>query len=246
MVETMCTDKIRDNQNRIIKYVLKDVNGQEQVFDAKYLKELIVASKINVRNLTLTSDNRLVDAGDKAFEKYRGSVITTLETPKTKLLKVTEKIVTGLGFQFNMENASENGAIQKDGRAPGIHYMSEAVPTPCFGDIILVVRVDYEWRGNGTMAKNDLSYSISLYSSDPNFDNNCAFNIEHTMFNMISLQQALLSVKKDLQRLKLDKSFYKNNRKAFDKMISYLYKNKTYVNKSTREDFLKYYGANLV
>jgi len=33
MVETMCTDKIRDNQNRIIKYVLKDVNGQEQVFD---------------------------------------------------------------------------------------------------------------------------------------------------------------------------------------------------------------------
>ena len=246
MVETMCTDKIRDNQNRIIKYVLKDVNGQEQVFDAQYLKELIVASKVNVRNLTLTSDNRLVDAGDKAFEKYRGSVVTTPETPKTKLLKATEKIVTGLGFQFNMENASENGAIQEDGRAPGIDYRSEAVSTPCFGDIILCVQVDYEWRGNGTMAKNDLSYSVSLYSSDPNFDNHYAFCIEHMRFNMISLQQALLSVKKDLQRLKLDKNFYRNNRKIFDKMVSYLYKNKTYIDEITKEDFLKHYGANLV
>lgn len=249
MIETMCTDKIRDRQNRIIKYILKDVNGQEQIFDAQNLKQLIVAHKVNVRNLTLTADNRLIDAGDKAFEKYRGSVVTTPDTPKTKLLQVTEKIVTGLGFQFNMENASENGAIQDDGRAPGIDYRSEAVPTPCFGDIILCVQVDYEWkdwRGTGTMSKNDLMYSVSLYSNDPDFDNHYAFCIEHMRFNMLSLQQALLSVKKDLQRLKLDKSFYRNNRKTFDKMINYLYKNKTYVDELTKEDFLKHYGANLV
>ena len=248
MIETMCTDKIRDRQNRIIKYMLKDVNGQEQIFDAQQLKGLIVAHKINVRNLTLTSDNRLIDAGDKAFEKYRGSVVTTPDTPKTKLLQVTEKIVTGLGFQFNMENASENGAIQDDGRAPGIDYISEAVPTPCFGDIILCVKVDYEWRdwrGTGTMAKNDLRYSISLYSNDPDFDNHYAFCIEHMRFNMISLQQAMLSMKKDLQRLMLSKSGYRSNRKAFEKMVSYLYKNKKHKDAKTKEDFLKYYESKL-
>ena len=244
MVKTMCTEKIRDKQNKIVSYILKDENGQEQVFDAQYLKQLIVAHKVDVQNLTLTSDNRLVDAGDRTFEKYRGSVITTPDTPKTKLLTITEKIVTSLGFKFNIENATEMG-VHEDGRACGINYMSEAIPTPCFGDIILTVGVDYEFKGNGDMAKHDLEYHIVVCSSDPDFDNNYAFGFEHMPFNVVSLKAAMVSLNKDLQRLRLDKGTYRNNKKAFEKMIAYLYKNKTHVDEVTKEDFIRHYEANL-
>ncbi len=56
-----CIRKFRDRNNRIVGYSIKDRNGYVRELDSKTLKNLIRQKWVTVDNLTLTSDNRLVD-----------------------------------------------------------------------------------------------------------------------------------------------------------------------------------------
>lgn len=60
---TICKyiDKLRDKNNRIKSYKLLNIKGETTEIDAEYLKQEIAAERLYVVNLTLTSDNRLVD-----------------------------------------------------------------------------------------------------------------------------------------------------------------------------------------
>ena len=69
MVQAKCTEKIRDKNNHIIGYRLIDKNKNEVLVKAEKLKEVIRAGKLEVINLTLTSDNRLVDKKPTAPSK---------------------------------------------------------------------------------------------------------------------------------------------------------------------------------
>lgn len=62
MIQAKCIQKFRDKQNKIIGYRLQDINGQTQDVTPEILKKAIFNNQISVVNLTLTSDNRLVDS----------------------------------------------------------------------------------------------------------------------------------------------------------------------------------------
>ena len=76
MIQAKCIEKFRDKNNHIYGYRLIDLNGQTQDIQSDNLKRAIQNGQINVVNLTLTSDNRLVDKTEKqpndkiAYENY--------------------------------------------------------------------------------------------------------------------------------------------------------------------------------
>ena len=64
--QVRCTQKFKDKQGRILGYELIDLeSGQYDLVQANELKQAIKAGLIRVTNLTLTSDNRLVDCKEK-------------------------------------------------------------------------------------------------------------------------------------------------------------------------------------
>lgn len=65
MVCAKCTEKFRDSSNKITGYLVADNYGHRKRFKSDVLKGLIRNGKLCITNLTLTSDNRLVDTQDK-------------------------------------------------------------------------------------------------------------------------------------------------------------------------------------
>ena len=70
-----CTQKIREG-NKITGYKLRDKNGAEIKIDSETLKKYIKSGQMQVLNLTLTSNNRLVD---KAKEVPLHKIIRLLD-----------------------------------------------------------------------------------------------------------------------------------------------------------------------
>lgn len=63
-----CVDKFRDKNNKIYGYRLLDIYGKTHDMKADVLKHAISKNLIRVTNLTLTSDNRLVDTTEKQLQ----------------------------------------------------------------------------------------------------------------------------------------------------------------------------------
>lgn len=61
MIQAKCIEKFRDKNNRIIGYKLEDNQGNIQDISSKDLKTAIINKQLNVTNLVLTSDNRIID-----------------------------------------------------------------------------------------------------------------------------------------------------------------------------------------
>ena len=60
-IRAKCIQRIKDKHNVVIKYVLEDCsNGVTRVVESKQLKNAIANNKIEVTNLILTSDNRIL------------------------------------------------------------------------------------------------------------------------------------------------------------------------------------------
>jgi len=69
----LCVERYRDNKGRITHYRLEDTDGNKSWHEAGGVKCLIKNNKIEVENLTLTSNDRLVykECKEKRFEnKY--------------------------------------------------------------------------------------------------------------------------------------------------------------------------------
>lgn len=81
MIQAKCIQKFRDNKGKIYGYRLIDINGQTQDVQPDNLKLAIENKKIHVVNLTLTTDNRLVDTTEKQLQsKVLGKAPTKPET----------------------------------------------------------------------------------------------------------------------------------------------------------------------
>ena len=63
-IKVKCIDKIK-NGNKIVGYTIQDANGNIVNVKADYLKQAILANKIEVTNLTLTKDNKLINTNTK-------------------------------------------------------------------------------------------------------------------------------------------------------------------------------------
>ena len=63
MLKVKCVQKFRDKNNVIIGYRIIDQNGNTKDVSSESLKQVIQQGRLEVINLTLTSDNRLIDKG---------------------------------------------------------------------------------------------------------------------------------------------------------------------------------------
>lgn len=61
MIQVTSIKTYRDKNNKILGYRIKDLNGKEMDITSEKLKFAIANAQISVLNLTLTSDNRLVE-----------------------------------------------------------------------------------------------------------------------------------------------------------------------------------------
>lgn len=68
MIQAKCIQKFRDNTGKIYGYRLQDLNGKTQDVQPDNLKAAIRNKQIHIVNLTLTSDNRLVDTTEKQLQ----------------------------------------------------------------------------------------------------------------------------------------------------------------------------------
>lgn len=68
MIQAKCIQKFRDSTGKIYGYRLQDLNGKTQDVQPDNLKAAIRNKQIHIVNLTLTSDNRLVDTTEKQLQ----------------------------------------------------------------------------------------------------------------------------------------------------------------------------------
>ena len=69
MIIVKCIDKFKDKQGKIIGYRLLDQNNLTKDFKADDVKHYIKTGVLDVINLTLTSDNRLVESKKYTVDK---------------------------------------------------------------------------------------------------------------------------------------------------------------------------------
>lgn len=75
MINCKCIEKFRDKNNKIIGYRLQDSFEKTVDFNPLDLKNAIINKQIKVTNLTLTSDNRLIDKEEKLVDnKLRNTI----------------------------------------------------------------------------------------------------------------------------------------------------------------------------
>lgn len=68
MIQAKCIEKFRDKTGKIYGYRLIDLNNQTQDVTPENLKQAILNKQIHVVNLTLTSNNRLIDTTEKQLQ----------------------------------------------------------------------------------------------------------------------------------------------------------------------------------
>ena len=61
MIQATCIEKNRDSNNKIVSYKIKSKSGDIKTIPTNDLKNAIKNNKITINNLTLTSDNRLLE-----------------------------------------------------------------------------------------------------------------------------------------------------------------------------------------
>ena len=69
MIVVKCIDKIRGKSGKIVKYVLCDNTNNKVTLDAQTLKKFILDAHMDVVNLKLTSDGRLIDKTEE-YKQY--------------------------------------------------------------------------------------------------------------------------------------------------------------------------------
>lgn len=92
MVKGICLDRNRDKNNNIIAYMIKLENSKTIIMKSNQLKKCIREKKLNVENLTLTSDNRLVIHD---IEEKTPQIMNKEEQTKEKILEFLQTSNTG-------------------------------------------------------------------------------------------------------------------------------------------------------
>jgi len=93
-IETLkvkCLDKQRDKNNIIINYMLQDKNGKTIVVSPQQLKQAIYNYQVDCVNLTLTSDNRLIDS-EEDKNNTPSNTNKQLETPNKNSVTNNETV----------------------------------------------------------------------------------------------------------------------------------------------------------
>lgn len=85
MIQAKCIQKFRDSKNKIYGYRLIDINNQTQDVTPDDLKRAILNRQINIVNLTLTSDGRLIDKAPERQLANKKIMPNKVEKPVNKI-----------------------------------------------------------------------------------------------------------------------------------------------------------------
>lgn len=88
MAQVICVGKIRDNSGKILGYKLRSADGRICKVQAFDLKESIRNGSMQVENLAMTRDNRLIDT------KTTGLASTDLDTIKNWIQSVSSTLIS--------------------------------------------------------------------------------------------------------------------------------------------------------
>lgn len=177
MIQAKCIQKFRDKQNKIYGYRLVDLNGQTQDVTPENLKRAIANKQINVVNLTLTSDYRLVDTNEKQLQsKKLGGAPKDYISREDKFFEAVENIETAFCKYVGDESCTADINKDYDGESYihqilGVYYPEEYKGNPndadqCYGVTLLIdtKEVWVAWQGDNGMAKEEFSESANLVS----------------------------------------------------------------------------------
>ena len=71
MIQVKCIEKLRDKNNKIYGYKLQDLNQQTRNITSGILKDAIRRGEIDVVNLKLTADNKLIDRKEQDINNLK-------------------------------------------------------------------------------------------------------------------------------------------------------------------------------
>ena len=94
MITVKCLHKFRNKNDQIIGYKIQDKNGNTLDVKSEYLKQAIRNNQINVLNLTLTSDNKLID------KEYKSQKVQKVQKVQNNNLKNIIAKISVLGTPF--------------------------------------------------------------------------------------------------------------------------------------------------
>lgn len=100
MIQAKCIQKFKDKAGRVIRYKLIDLNNNSLEIQACQLKKLIKNNQINVINLKLTSDNRLIDYSEKVDKQLDKQLIKNFGVPKASKFAVA---LANLYILYNLD-----------------------------------------------------------------------------------------------------------------------------------------------
>lgn len=112
MVKAKCLQKIRGKNKQILGYRLQDTKGIIRDFNSTFVKEQIKTGNLRLVNLTLTSDNRLVDSTQETPNKKKIDTESILKIiQKAKLLGRAKDIPTACGHNCYLVSKTDTEHI---------------------------------------------------------------------------------------------------------------------------------------
>lgn len=122
MVIARCLQKFKNNTGKIYGYILQDINGNIKDVEAEDLKDAIKNNRINVVNLKLTDDGRLISIKEKqssGLEMFRdiniqsnNKLVKIPENPyKDMLIEHIDSICNLIRHPFNIERLKKTKSL---------------------------------------------------------------------------------------------------------------------------------------
>ena len=99
MLKAKCIEKMRDKNNLIIAYKLQDTQGNTKTVSPQQLKQAIKTNKIDIINLKLTSDNRLIN---NQFNKKLESKPTNIVLKREYIINLNNQNNKSLSFKIKV------------------------------------------------------------------------------------------------------------------------------------------------
>ena len=116
MITVKCIEKIRNKNGIITHYILADCNGIRQTLSSTQVKNMLKCGQLNILNLKLTSNGKLIDKQDhkKSWEENYKTLCRAINNG----VKVTRRTIyegVNIGFWVNTQcQLFKNGKLPED------------------------------------------------------------------------------------------------------------------------------------
>lgn len=152
----ICVEKIRDNSNNIVKYNLVNIiTNVPYSMSSRDLKIALVGNNLEVVNLKLTSDNRLVDR-DKNEQQQLEQEVNNIIRAKEQFSKNTDLNNDKLFYSFN--GLSENRIHETLRNLQIVHNINDNLQQPNKGRILVNNNIHSDKNKVPNLRRIDLEY----------------------------------------------------------------------------------------